>query len=111
MENGEIAAVLEDVGMLLQIKGANPFRIRAYENAARAVEDHAVPLRTMVASGTDLTELPGIGKDMARYITELVTSLRLVGTTMCLPCACAARPCCPFCVIRFSARVRSVSRS
>ena len=74
MENGEIAAVLEDVGMLLQIKGANPFRIRAYENAARAVEDHAVPLRTMVATGADLTELPGIGKDMARYITELVTT-------------------------------------
>jgi DNA polymerase (family 10) len=77
MENAEIAAVLEDVGMLLQIKGANPFRIRAYENAARAVEDHAVPLRTMVADGADLTELPGIGKDMARYITELVTSGRL----------------------------------
>jgi len=77
MENGEIAAVLEDVGMLLQIKGANPFRIRAYENAARAVEDHAVPLRTMVANGGDLTDLPGIGKDMARYITELVTTGRL----------------------------------
>ena len=77
MENGEIAAVLEDVGMLLQIQGANPFRIRAYENAARAVEDHAVPLRAMVADGADLTELPGIGKDMARYITELVTTGRL----------------------------------
>jgi DNA polymerase (family 10) len=77
LENGEIARVLEDVGMLLQIKGANPFRIRAYENAARAVEDHAVPLRTMVADGADLTALPGIGKDMARYITELVTTGRL----------------------------------
>jgi len=77
MENGEIARILEDVGMLLQIKGANPFRIRAYENAARAVEDHAVPLRVMVADGADLTELPGIGKDMARYIAELVTTGRL----------------------------------
>jgi DNA polymerase (family X) len=77
LENGEIARVLEDVGMLLQIKGANPFRVRAYENAARAVEDHAVPLRTMVADGADLTALPGIGKDMARYITELVTTGRL----------------------------------
>jgi DNA polymerase (family 10) len=77
LENGEIARVLEDVGMLLQIKGANPFRIRAYENAARAVEDHAVPLRTMVADGADLTALPGIGKDMARYIAELVTTGRL----------------------------------
>jgi len=77
LENGEIARVLEDVGMLLQIQGANPFRIRAYENAARAVEDHAVPLRAMVADGADLTTLPGIGKDMARYITELVTTGRL----------------------------------
>jgi len=77
MENGEIARVLEDVGMLLQIKGANPFRVRAYENAARTVEDHAVPLRTLVADGHDLTGLPGIGKDMARYITDLVTTGRL----------------------------------
>jgi DNA polymerase (family 10) len=77
MENSEIAAVLEDVGLLLQIQGANPFRIRAYENAARSVEDHAVPLRTMVAEGADLTALSGIGKDMARYITELVTTGRL----------------------------------
>ena len=77
LENGEIARVLEDVGMLLQIQGANPFRVRAYENAARAVEDHALPLRTMVADGAELTALPGIGKDMARYITELVTTGRL----------------------------------
>ena len=74
MENSEIAAVLEDVSLLLQIQGANRFRIRAYENAARSVEDHAVPLRTMVANGEDLTALAGIGKDMARYITELVTT-------------------------------------
>jgi len=77
MENGEIASVLEDVGMLLQIKGANPFRVRAYENAARTVADHAVPLKTLVADGADLTELSGIGKDMARYITELITTGRL----------------------------------
>lgn len=77
MENGEIARILEDIGMLLQIKGANPFRVRAYENAARTVEDQAVPLRAMLADGADLTELPGIGKDMARYISELVTTGRL----------------------------------
>jgi DNA polymerase (family 10) len=77
MENGEIARALADVGTLLEIKGANPFRIRAYENAARAVADHSVPIRTVVAEGGDLTELPGIGKDMARYITELVTTGKL----------------------------------
>ena len=77
MENVEIARVLSNVGMLLEIKGANPFRIRAYENAARAVADHSVPVRTIVAEGGDLTELPGIGKDMARYITELATKGKL----------------------------------
>ncbi len=77
MENGEIARVLADVGLLLEIRGANPFRVRAYENAARAVADHSVPVRTIVANEGDLTELPGIGKDMARYITELVTTGKL----------------------------------
>ena len=77
MENVEIARVLADVGMLLEIKGANPFRIRAYENAARAVADHSVPVRTVVAEGGDLTDLPGIGKDMASHITELVSKGKL----------------------------------
>lgn len=77
MENIEIARVLADVGMLLEIKGANPFRIRAYENAARAVADHSVPVRTLVDEEGGLTELPGIGKDMAKYITELVTKGKL----------------------------------
>lgn len=74
MENTEIARTLDDVATLLEIKGANPFRIRAYENAARTVEEHSEPLRKKVERGEDLTELPGIGKDMARYITELVQS-------------------------------------
>ncbi len=68
MENTEIAKVLRDVGTLLEIEGANPFRVRAYENAARTVEPHAVPMRTMVESGTKLTDLPGIGKEMASHI-------------------------------------------
>ncbi len=74
MENTEIAKVLRDVGTLLEIEGANPFRVRAYENAARTVEPHAVPMRTMVESGAKLTDLPGIGKEMASHIQELVTT-------------------------------------
>jgi len=74
MENTEIARALDEVAILLEIKGANPFRIRAYDNAARTVEEHSEPLRKKVEHGDDLTELPGIGKDMARYITELVQS-------------------------------------
>ncbi len=77
MENLEIARALADVAGLLEISGANPFRIRAYENAARTVEAHAVPLRRMVAEGAALTELPGIGKDIAGAIVELVETGRL----------------------------------
>ena len=72
MENIEIARVLEDVAVLLEIKGANPFRIRAYQNAARTIESHTTPLRKMVEDEADLTELPAVGKDMASHITELV---------------------------------------
>ncbi len=72
MENLEIARVLDDVASLLEIQGANPFRIRAYQNAARVVEAHSVAMRKMLADHEDLTALPGIGKDIAKYITELV---------------------------------------
>ena len=77
MENVEIAGVLEDVAVLLQIEGANPFRIRAYQHAARTVEEHTTPLRLLVQEDADLTELPGIGKDLAASIRELVTTGRL----------------------------------
>ena len=73
MENIEIAAALEEMADLLEIKGdENPFRIRAYRNAVLTVQDHATPLRTLVEQEADLTELPAIGEDMAAHITELV---------------------------------------
>jgi DNA polymerase (family 10) len=77
VENIEIARALEEVADLLEIKGANPFRIRAYRNAAQVVEGHGTPLRKLVAQDADLTEIPSIGKDMARYIHELVTDGKL----------------------------------
>ncbi len=78
MENIEIASALSEFADLLEIKGGvNPFRIRAYRNAVRTVEDHPVPLRKLVAEGADLTELPAIGKDMASHIAELVSTGRL----------------------------------
>ncbi|UCG89432.1 MAG: DNA polymerase/3'-5' exonuclease PolX [Gemmatimonadota bacterium] len=73
VENIEIAAVLQNVADLLEIKGANPFRIRAYRNAAQVVAEWAAPLRKLVEEECDLTELPSIGKDMARHIEELVS--------------------------------------
>ena len=77
MENAEIAAVFEEVADLLAIQDANPFRVRAYENAARTIAAQARPIREMVEAGEDLTDLPDIGKEMASHITELVLTGRL----------------------------------
>ncbi len=75
MENIEIAAVLKEMSILLEIQGGmNPFRIRAYQNAVHTVEEHATPLRALVHEGADLTELPAIGSEMASHIVELVTT-------------------------------------
>jgi len=78
MENIEIAAALDEMADLLEIRGgANPFRIRAYRNAVLTVQDHATPLRSLVEEGVDLTELPSIGSEMASHIEELVKTGRL----------------------------------
>lgn len=78
MENIEIARTLSEFADLLEIKGeTNPFRIRAYRNAVHTIQDHTVPLRKLVEEGADLTELPAIGKEMARHIEELVRTGRL----------------------------------
>lgn len=77
MENVEIAEKLRQVADLLEIEGENPFKVRAYRNAARTVEGLAEPVAEMVRRGEDLEELPAIGKDMAGYITELVETGRL----------------------------------
>lgn len=77
MENADLTRVLEDLGDLLEIQGANPFRIRAYRNAASVVQELARPIREMVAAGEDLTTLPGVGKDIAAYLEELVRTGRL----------------------------------
>jgi len=68
----EIAAVLREYGDLLEIRGSNPFRIRAYRNAVRTINDLTRSLASMAEEGEDLTELPGIGKEMANHIRELV---------------------------------------
>ena len=72
MENPEIARVLEEVADVLEIKNENPFRIRAYRNATRTVESLTTPLRKWVEEGRALTDLPGIGKEMASHIREMV---------------------------------------
>ncbi len=72
MNNDAIASQFELLADLLEIQGANPFRIRAYRNAARTISGLAESLSDMVGEGADLQELPGIGGDLARQITEIV---------------------------------------
>lgn len=74
IHNADIAKQFETTADLLEIKGDNPFRIRAYRNAARVVEDLPHELASMVKANEDLTELPGIGKDLADKISEIVTT-------------------------------------
>jgi DNA polymerase (family 10) len=72
LDNPEIARVLEEVADVLEIQNANPFRIRAYRNAVRTVETQTTPLRRWVEERRQLTDLPGIGKEMAGHIVEMV---------------------------------------
>jgi DNA polymerase (family 10) len=78
MDNVEIAHTLAEVADILEIQGENTFRIRAYRNAVRTVEVQTVPLARLVEQGTPLTQLPGIGKEMASHIKEMVTTGTLV---------------------------------
>ncbi len=73
MQNPEIARLLTDVADLLEISAGNPFKVRAYRNAARTVADHPDPIAELVTGGEfDLTDLPGIGAGIAKEITALV---------------------------------------
>jgi DNA polymerase (family X) len=75
MTNVEIAAVFEHVADLLEFQGANPFRIRAYRNAARTIHDLHESVDDILADqNRSLLEIEGIGKDLADKITQLVLS-------------------------------------
>jgi DNA polymerase (family 10) len=69
--NAEIAAVFDEIADTLEIQGANPFRVRAYRNAARMVGDLGTEVSEMLGKGEDLTQLPGIGEDLAGKIAEI----------------------------------------
>ena len=72
VHNGDIAAIFEEMADLLEIEGANPFRVRAYRFAARTIRDLPGEVADMVARGEDLTSLPGIGDDLAGKIREII---------------------------------------
>jgi DNA polymerase (family 10) len=73
MQNADIARLLGEVADLLEISAGNPFKVRAYRNAARTVADHPDPIAELVKGGEfDLTDLAGIGAGIAKEITALV---------------------------------------
>lgn len=76
VRNAEIAEMFDRMATLLEIQGANPFRVRAYQNAARTIDGLAQSLTDMLDEGEDLSELPDIGKDLASKIEEIVDSGR-----------------------------------
>jgi DNA polymerase (family X) len=70
LDNPVVARILREVADLLEIKGDNPFKIRAYRNAADIVANH--PHEVAALDAAALREIPGIGKDLAARIRELV---------------------------------------
>ncbi|MCO6440918.1 MAG: DNA polymerase/3'-5' exonuclease PolX [Nitrococcus mobilis] len=77
LSNTEIASFFEKLADLLEIQDANPFRIRAYRNAARVIAGYPHSVADQAAAGADLNELPGIGSAIAEKIHTLVDTGRL----------------------------------
>ena len=76
MDKDKIAGILAEIGMLLELKGENPFKTRAYTNGARTIEGLTEPLEKIVAEKR-LGEIKGIGAALEQKITELVETGKL----------------------------------
>ena len=70
MDKRDVARILDEISVLLELKGENPFKIRAYENAARAIDSLSDDLGARIEAGT-LREIKGIGESLANHIGEL----------------------------------------
>ncbi len=75
--NRDIVSILNEIADLLDIQGANSFRVRSYRNAARTVEDLDREVSDLVEEGQDLSELPDIGGSIAEKLKEIVETGRL----------------------------------
>jgi DNA polymerase (family 10) len=75
-DKATVAQVLRDISLLLQMKGENPFRSRAYDTAADRITGLSEDLPTLVREGR-LRELPGIGQAIAEKVSELLTTGKL----------------------------------
>src|SRR5262245_62099069 len=76
MDQNEVAAILEQIGTLLELQGENSFRCNAYHNAARAIGQLETNLADVVAEGK-LTDIAGVGDAMRDKITALVKTGQL----------------------------------
>jgi DNA polymerase (family 10) len=74
VQNAEIAAMFDQAAELLEIQGESQFRARAYRRAARVIEGQPQSVGSLLAAGRDLSELPGIGKDLAGKIADIVAT-------------------------------------
>lgn len=72
--NADLAAAFSQVADLLELEDANPFRVRAYRNAARIVGELKLDLAAHIAAGKAMPKLPGIGADLAAKIQEFATT-------------------------------------
>ena len=73
MKNSQVAEIFERIADLLEFDGANPFRIRAYRNGARTIRDLTQTLEQVIADPeAELTDIPGIGKDLAQKCLTLI---------------------------------------
>jgi hypothetical protein len=77
ISNVEIASVFDQLADLLEIKGEDPFKIRAYRNAARTIENLGTDLRKMVEEGADISQIPTIGEHIALKIAEIIKTGKL----------------------------------
>lgn len=73
MTNSEIAAVFNDIAELLKLKKNNIFKIRAYQKAAKSIEQSLVAVEQLAKEGK-LKEIAGVGEAITKKITELVTT-------------------------------------
>ncbi|QQK04410.1 DNA polymerase/3'-5' exonuclease PolX [Burkholderia sp. Bp9017] len=74
IHNAECAAVFAEIADMLEIQGANPFRVRAYRNAARTIADYGRDIPTLIANGGDLGQIPSIGPDLASKLREIAAT-------------------------------------
>ena len=72
LTNEHIAELFENMGSLLEMKGDTIFKIRAYQRAARTIEQLSSPLAQAVENGEDLTKIPGVGKAISEKIVEFI---------------------------------------